>query len=223
MAHAIAAASAAEIAFIAGLTDREINRLVDEDVLRAPLVHRSDGRRFAPLTASFATFWFSASDNLTRTARMNVIEILTQRLLDRPDVDLILTLGSNALRDFDWSVHFDALTVELTQYVEMASRRAGRVSEAERHISEDPQVLGGAPCFARTRVPVANVLAASRQGIPFDELQAAWPFLTPQLLDDADVYMKAHPRAGRPRRFGDHLSPDAKVSRKVVRRVPGAV
>ncbi|WP_175887263.1 DUF433 domain-containing protein [Burkholderia contaminans] len=222
MARAIAAASAAEIAFIAGLTDREINRLVDEDVLRAPLVHRLDGRRFAPLTASFATFWFSASDNLTRTARINVIEVLTRRLLDRPDVDVILTLGASALKDFDWSVHFDALTVELTQYVEMASRRAGRVSEAGQHITEDPQVLGGAPCFARTRVPVANVLAASHQGMSFDELQAAWPFLTPQLLEDADVYMKAHPRPGRPRRFDELLSPHTRVSRKVVRRAPGA-
>lgn len=222
MARAIAAASAAEIAFIAGLTDREINRLVDEDVLRAPLVHRTDGRRFAPLTAPFATFWFSASDNLTRAARINVIETLTRRLLDRPDFDVILTLGAHALHDFDWRVQLDALTVELTHYVETASRRAGRVSEAGQHITEDPQILGGTPCFARTRVPVANVLAASQQGMPFDELQAAWPFLTPQLLEDADVYMRAHPRPGRPRRLDEFPSPHRLASRKVVRRAPGA-
>jgi uncharacterized protein (DUF433 family) len=222
MARALAAASAAEIAFIAGLTDREINRLVDEDVLRAPLVQRTDGRRFAPLTAPFATFWFSASDNLTRAARINVIETLTQRLLDQPDFDVILTLSVQALRDFDWCVQLDALTVELTQYVEAASRRAGRVSEASRHIVEDPQVLGGAPCFVGTRVPVANVLAACQQGLPFDELQAAWPFLTPQLLEDADIYMKAHPRPGRPRRLDELPSRHRLASRKLVRRAPGA-
>lgn len=222
MARALAAASAAEIAFIAGLTDREINRLVDEDVLRAPLVHRTDGRRFAPLSAPFATFWFGASDNLTRAARITVIETLTRRLLERPDFDVILTLGTHALHEFDWRVQFDALTVELTHYVEMASRRAERVTQASGHITEDPQVLGGTPCFANTRVSVANVLAARQQGLPFDELQAAWPFLTPQLLEDAEVYMKAHPRPGRPRRVDAPLPRQGVVSRKVVRRAPGA-
>ena len=222
MARALAAASAAEIAFIAGLTDREINRLVDEDVLRAPLVLRTDGRRFALLTAPFATFWFSASDNLTRAARINVIETLTRRLLDRPDFDFILTLSLHALHNFDWRVQIDTLTVELTQYVETASRRAGRVSEASQHIIEDPQVLGGAPCFVGTRVPVANVLAARQQGMSFDELQAAWPFLTAQLLEDAEVFMKAHPRPGRPRRLDDLSPGHTLASRKVVRRVTGA-
>jgi uncharacterized protein (DUF433 family) len=221
MAHAVAAASVAEIAFIAGLTDREINRLVDEDVLRAPLVLRVDGRRFAPLTAPFASFYFSASDNLTRTARISVIDTLTRRLLDRPDLDACLALSGHALRNFDWSVQFDALTVVLTSYVETASRRAGRVSEAGRHVAEDPQILGGAPCFAGTRVSVANVLAAKQQGMTLCELQEAWPFLTAQLLEDADVYMKAHPRPGRPRRLGDVLPQPGPASRKVVRRAPG--
>jgi uncharacterized protein (DUF433 family) len=221
MARGIVAASAAEIAFIAGLTDREINRLVDEEVLRAPLVNRTDGRRFAPLTAPFATFWFGASDNLTRAARINVIDTLTQRLLDRPDFDVILALSAHALHEFDWRVQFDALTVELTHYVETASRRAGRVTKADRHVTEDPEILGGAPCFAGTRVPVANVLAASQQGLSFDELQSAWPFLTPQLLEDADIYMKAHPRPGRPRRLEGVPGGHRPAGRKVVRRVPG--
>lgn len=219
MARAIAAASAAEIAFIAGLTDREINRLVDEKVLRAPLVERDDGRRFAPLTAPFATFYFGASDNLTRAARVNVIETLTQRLLDRPDVESLLTLRSSTLHNFDWSVQFDAaLTVVLTQYVEAACQRVGRVSRASRHITEDPDVLGGAPCFAGTRVSVANVLAA-KQGMSIESLRAAWPFLTAQLLEDAEVYMKAHPRPGRPRKLDEAASNAIVVSRKAVRRV----
>ena len=50
--------SAAEIAFMADLTDKEINRLVDDEVLPSDLVLRDHGRRFAPLTAPFANFYF---------------------------------------------------------------------------------------------------------------------------------------------------------------------
>ncbi|WP_179401672.1 DUF433 domain-containing protein [Burkholderia guangdongensis] len=210
--------TAAEVAFMAGLTDREINRLVDENVLSAPLVQRDDGRRFAPLTACFADFYFSMSESLTRSARIGIIDTLTQRLLVRPDLDAFLTLSDSVLRgNFDWSVHLDVLTVALTRYVEVASQRAGRVSEAAQHVTEDPQILGGMPCFAGTRVPVASVLAAKQQGMALDELHAAWPFLTAELLDHAEVYMKAHPRPGRPRRLDEDASRMKLVSRKVVR------
>jgi uncharacterized protein (DUF433 family) len=218
MARVATTVTAAEIAFIAGLTDREINRLVDENVLHAPLVLRDDGRRFAPLTAPFATFYFRASEDLTRAARVTVIETLTRRLMERPDIDAFLALSDRVLRgDFDWSVQRESFTVFLSHFVEEASHRAVRISEASQRITEDPEILGGTPCFAGTRVPVANVLAAKQQGMAPDALQAAWPFLTAQLLEDAEVYMKAHPRPGRPRRL-DETAPQSKLaSRKVVR------
>jgi uncharacterized protein (DUF433 family) len=89
------------------------------------------------------------------------------------------------------------------------------------HILEDPEVLSGAPCFAGTRVPVANVLATYESGIPLEELQAAYPFLTERLLVDAEIYMKAHPRPGRPRRLDEANAQLRLISRKVVRRARG--
>ncbi len=222
MLSATKAVSAAEIAYIAGLTDKEVNRLVDENVLPAVLVFRGDGRRFAPLTAPFAIFYFRASEDLTRAARVKVIETLIKRLSERPDFDDFLALSEWVLSaGFDWSVTRDTFTVFLARFVEEASQRAAQVSEASRHIIEDPEVLGGTPCFAGTRVPVLNVLAAHHGGVPFRELQAAYPFLTTQLLDDAEVYVKAHPRPGRPRRLDDASSQLRLVSAKVVRRARG--
>lgn len=211
--------TAAEVAFIAGLTDQEINRLFDDKALPASLWKQENGRRFAPLTAPFATFYFRTMDDLTRSARVRVIETLTDRLSVRPDFDDFLALSDpQRIIDFDWSVHQASLTILLNSFVDSALQRAAQIRQAERHIVEDLEVLGGIPCFAGTRVPIANVLHATQQGIPFLQLKADYPFLTEQLLGDAKVYARAHPKPGRPRRVRDAM-PDAELVRsKVVRR-----
>ena len=216
------AVSAAHVAFMAGVTDREINRLVDENVLPHALVWRDHGRRFAPLTAPLADFYFQASEELTRSARLYVIQVITERLERRPDFDAFLELNEGVLgADFDWSVRHRFWTVALRDCLEAAFRRAERMQAAEQHIVEDREILGGTPCFAGTRVPVANVVAAADEGVSVAELQDAYPFLNERLLEDARVYVKAHPRPGRPRRVADVDRSAVPVSRKVVRRAQG--
>ena len=215
------AVSAAHVAFLAGVTDKEINRLVDEEVLPPTLVWREHGRRFAPLTAPLAQFYFQTSDELTRTMRRHVIEHITSRLAQRADFDNFLILSSRALHaDFDWSLKTDFCIIGLGKFVESVVQRATQLQQAEEYIVEDRDVLGGTPCFAGTRVPVANVVAASDDGVPFAELQQAYPFLTAPLLEDAKVYVKAHPRPGRPLRLPEAESAQVIVSRKVVRPAP---
>jgi len=211
--------SAAHVAFMADVTDTDINRLVDTDVLPRALFLRDHGRRFAPLTAAFASFYFQTQDELTRSARRQVIWDLTARLERRPDFDAFLALNTTVLHaDFDWSIHHDFLTVTLDRCVETALNRASRVQEAERSIVEDPEILSGTPCFAGTRLPVAHVVAAIEAGATIAELQEAYPFLNERLIDDARVYVQAHPRPGRPRRIADIDAGAALVSHKVVRR-----
>jgi uncharacterized protein (DUF433 family) len=209
--------SAAEVAFLAGRTDKEINRLVDEDVLPSALVLREHGRHFAPLTAPFANFYFDASEALTRAARIQVIATLIERLGNRPDFDLFLTLSERMkIIDFDWSVTLAPVTVFLTTFVHEAWTRVARINAAASHIVEDPEILGGIPCFAGTRVPIANVVGAAEEGTPFSELKSAYPFLSLSLMEDAAVYSKARPRAGRPRRIGQVNPELTLVQRKVV-------
>jgi uncharacterized protein (DUF433 family) len=210
--------SAAEVAFLAGRTDREINRLVDEDVLPSALILREHGRHFAPLTAPFATFYFDASEALTRAARIQVIATLMDRLRNRPDFDLFLTLSDQLkTADFDWSVTLASVTVLLTTFVQEAWTRVARMNAAASHIVEDPEILGGTPCFFGTRVPIANVVGAAEEGMSFSELKSAYPFLSLNLMEDAAVYIKARPRAGRPRRIAQVNPELTLVQRKVVR------
>jgi uncharacterized protein (DUF433 family) len=211
--------TAAEVAFIAGLTDQEINRLFDDKALPAPLWKQENGRRFAPLTAPFATFYFRTMDDLTRSARVRVIETITDRLSQRPDFDDFLALSDpKRITDFDWSVHQASLTILLTSFVDSALQRAAQIRRAERHIVEDSGILGGAPCFAGTRVPIAAVLHAARDGVSLQRLKADYPFLTVWLIEAAEIYARAHPKPGRPRRLPEAVPNLELVRSKVIRR-----
>ena len=219
MALAIDLVPSSEAAFIAGLTDKEMHRMVDEGVLPEALYQRSDGRRFTRVAGAFAKFYFETGDQFTKTLRREVIEELTRRLLLRDDHDQALALGV-AVTAMDWSVRLPFGSVALLEIVRTVQERALRVARANRRITEDPQVMDGVPVFAGTRVPIETVVSSRAAGINAERLRASYPFLTPELIEDAEIYLRIHPRRGRPRKLGgaDGANPTWKtVSRRTVR------
>lgn len=75
-------------------------------------------------------------------------------------------------------------------------------------ISVDPDVMGGLPCFAGTRVPVDNVLGSIEQSIDMVLLLAAYPFLTEEHIQAAQIYAASNPRRRPSERLGNVI-PDA--------------
>ncbi|CAJ0774955.1 DUF433 domain-containing protein [Ralstonia chuxiongensis] len=210
--------STAEVAFIAGLTERDISRLRDENALPAALQAPGDTPRFAPLAAPFAAFYFRGNRRLTSAMRASVISTLTERVLRRADFELFLTLDERLRSvEFDWSIAIGATSVSLSSLVRESLKSLGRVKQAARSIEEDAEVLGGTPCFRRTRVPIANVLAAINDGTPFDQLKAAYPFLTRALLSDAEIFAKTHPNVAAPVRIRERYPNATLVRKKIIR------
>jgi uncharacterized protein (DUF433 family) len=70
-------------------------------------------------------------------------------------------------------------------------------------ITEDPAVLGGQPCIRGTRIPVRDVAASSKAGIPLNEILAGYPDLTADDIALAVAYATANPPTGRPLRVAD--------------------
>lgn len=212
------AVSTGEIAFLSDLTEQEINRLAGDNVFPAELVMQRRGWRFAPLAAVFAQFYVQANEKLTRSAQIQVIAMLTDRVLKHSDSKIFLLLAGRAeSAKFDWSVAYSADTVDLAPYVDEVTGRAERLRRATRQVKEDPGILGGSPCFKGTRVPIANVLAIVDSGMPFDELRSAYPFLTMDLVEDARIYAKIRPYVAQPRRIERVLPGATLVHSKVVR------
>ena len=72
------------------------------------------------------------------------------------------------------------------------------MSGSDPAIVEEPDIMGGAPVFKGTRVPIAIVLASVRAGFGLEALREAYPFLTRELLDAARSYVPIQPSSGEP-------------------------
>ena len=74
-------------------------------------------------------------------------------------------------------------------------------------VTSDPEIMGGMPVFAGTRVPIEIVLASADAGADMSQLRAAYSFLTDAHIAAARVYTEAHPRPSPPRRLSE-TNPD---------------
>lgn len=219
--HAPLFIPSAEAAFIAGLSDRQMHRVVDEGLLPESVVQqRGSTRLFTRLGAGFAKFYFATEDLLMARARRQVLDELSARIDHLPMKDALLTLMQ--LDAISWKVERSFVEVDVLPFLEQALQRVKQVEQADALVVTDPAILGGTPVFAGTRVPSEVVLGSLAAGIGLDRLQDSYPFLTEAHIESARVFAVVHPRRGRPRRLAD-LSPalEPRIMR-VVRHAGGA-
>ncbi len=212
----------AEAAYIAGLTDRQMNRVVDERLVPEELfVQSGTTRQFSLLCVAFAHFYYFTEDVLQATARKEVLEELTARATTFDCKYLDLGRSHHIEHTFqkcDWKVVRDSVTVDVTPHVNLVLLRWKELDEATALVSTDDGVMNGTPVFAGTRVPIDIILASLKEGVGLDRLQASYPFLTEAHVQAAKVYEQVHPRRGRPRRFAEASPTASPVSTRTIRR-----
>jgi uncharacterized protein (DUF433 family) len=203
----------AEAAFIADLTDRQMNRVVDEHLVPESLFEqRGNSRLFTRLGAAFAKFYFATEDLLMASARRQVLDELAARVDGLPARDCILALAQ--LDTVSWKVKRNVVEVDVLPFLQDASNRAKEVDQAAALVTTDAEIMGGVPVFTGTRVPIEIVLGSLARGVEMSRLKASYPFLTESHVQAARVYVKVHPRRGRPRRIGES---NPRLPRRVTR------
>jgi uncharacterized protein (DUF433 family) len=204
----------AEAAFLSELTDRQIQRVVDEQIVAPPLVRTAGGRFFARLAAAFAKFYFDQEEILTAYARREAIKELADRVQTRADAEGILDLRTTGPASH-WEVELHHQRVSLQRYVVRVRDRVKDVEHARRLIVEDPAILGGAPVLKGTRLPVETAVAMAQGARSVSDLHEVHPALTAELIAAAQIFMAVQPRRGRP----PHNQPSGWTikSRKAVR------
>jgi uncharacterized protein (DUF433 family) len=99
----------AKAAYIAGLSDRQINRMVDENIGPAELVQiHGSSRLVAPLFAALARFYFETEAVFQSEARRDVIKEFASRLSTSPRRDHWLALTAPSGWN-NWSQFVDPL------------------------------------------------------------------------------------------------------------------
>ncbi len=94
-----------------------------------------------------------------------------------------------------------ALVVRMGPEVEQAVQRAQRYVELrERLVEVNPEVRGGEPVIAETRVPVRSLARRIELGETREVLREDYAHLPEESFELAPLWAKANPRQGRPSR-----------------------
>ena len=104
----------------------------------------------------------------------------------------ILCYVDLAWRTLPWEAHS---TVEARTKVRSSHQNQKKASGM---VQTDPAIMGGAPVFRGTRIPVYTVADLIEQGTPIVEILEGYPSLTREMVEYAEIYATTHPRPGRP-------------------------
>ena len=181
MAQARAALSANEAASVTSVPLKQVHRIVDAGLLKGAVESRAGMRVIVGRGLIGLKLAHETADLLTPEGRRQVIK----KLLLQPASK---TIGHNALT-------FDVRPMETA-----IRHGLNTLERARKMVAIDKDVLGGAPCFKGTRVPVHDIATMIANGDQRSAILKAYPQLTAEQIDLAVLYAEAYPRRGRPRR-----------------------
>jgi uncharacterized protein (DUF433 family) len=85
-----------------------------------------------------------------------------------------------------------------TEFGQLASRLRRYLERRKRHIEASPEIQGGEPVIAGTRLPVRAVAERMRRGDSIENLADDYRGIPPEAFEAARIYAESHPRRGRP-------------------------
>jgi uncharacterized protein (DUF433 family) len=177
-----------ETAALSGVPKATIEKAIESRILRtvpAPPRFRGGARRYLPLRAVAYFRSLKAADLAGLPTRHK--RVIWKGLVLSEPVRLA-------------AVEFAPGTVlDLERLAAQCLRHAEHYKDArDRHIASDPDILGGTPAVAGTRLTVYAVLGRLQDGDSIDDLVADYPEIPREAFMAAELYAKTHPLRGRP-------------------------
>lgn len=141
---------------------------------------------------------------------------LERRLADRVTPELrreVFAAAATTPRD-RISLEGGFLTIDLREPRRELAASLRVLRRARDLVVSDPDILGGAPVFRGTRIPVHQIAAMLAQGSTAQNLREAYPRLTAAMIELAPIYAAAYPQRGRPRAHPWHINPPVRTTRR---------
>lgn len=91
------------------------------------------------------------------------------------------------------------LTLQIGTVVREVESRVDAFDAWKKRLVSSPDILGGEPVFPKSRLAVRHVGAIAERGEPVERILEDYPYLTESDVEFARTFMRAYPRAGRPR------------------------
>lgn len=202
-------ASGRAVAFVGEGTEIEVNRLVDDELLPSRFCWKTRDRREFDLLGAAAALRLNRKfkDLLTKQARRDLLEhldteyLIKLRQVLRSETDTASDLAlADPLTGTNYIIEFKDLTLNVTREINEVSARILLIVAAEDSITVDPEIMGGLPVFRGSRLPIETAVASMDAGVTLDDMIEDYPFLDADRVELARLYLRLHPRSGRPRK-----------------------
>ena len=108
------------------------------------------------------------------------------------------------------------LTIDLREPRRELATSLRALRRARDAAVSDPDIMGGAPVFRGTRVPVHLIATLLGQGSTEMDLLEAYPRMTTEMVRLAPIYAAAYPLRGRPRAQPWHDQPPVRSTRRAL-------
>jgi uncharacterized protein (DUF433 family) len=185
MDAAIDTLTPAEAAVVAGVSVRDVHRVIDEQILPESFYDIRGGRSFRVQACVFIAFYFGAGDRLTSEERQRAIALAVRR--------------SSGAKSFATIVQDGFLTIDFAPFWKSVDERLTRLNAARAQVSLDDEILGGTPVISGTRVLVYDVAASVAAGNPVERILSSYPSLNREQVELAALFAEANPQRGRPK------------------------
>ena len=198
MAEDVLSFSAREAAYVGGITERQLKRvLAEKGIPPHMIISRRPRLRFAPQAGALAAAYYNARKTRHGT----------------PDLPMVPSEGAAPVGSL-------AVGQDATARADVFQQRIEEVSLARHLIHCDPAIMGGRPVFAGSRVLVETVLASLDEGESFETLRDDFPILTDHHTVAARAFYELHSDAFVPMRplHADALWQNRIIDRRIIRR-----
>lgn len=175
----------AEAAAINVVGIKTVHNAIDKQVIKVAKARPASRRRLSTAQLVRLKLWEGIGSALDAEKRRRLFDLIEQR----PDLP---------------TVHADDfLIVDVGKARDVVNAGISTLLEAEAAIHSPPSILGGAPVFRGTRIPVRAIAEMVDSGASRDEILDGYPALTRRLLELAVIWSRANPARGRPRKLED--------------------
>ena len=175
----------AEAAIVAGVSMRDVHRVIDEHILPESLYDIREARSFRSHACVFIAFYFEAANRLTSQERQRAIALASRHFSGK--------------KPFPKVIHDRFLTIDFAPFLTSVDGRLRRLNAARALVSMDDEILDGTPTIRGTRVPVYDVAASVAAGHPMERILSSYPSLSREQVELAALFADANPQRGRPK------------------------
>ncbi len=184
-----------EVAAIAAVPERRVRRAVDQDLIRtqAMKVGRVLRYRIPSRDLVFVKLLAAFPFSVDRQDKESWQRLLTRRcqIAGRWRMDDCALVSDSAGVE---------VRVELKTLRQILAHQLQVFRYGRRRIVTDPEIVGGEPVYAGTRIPLSHISGLIAKGVPMAEIAEDYPTLSPRDLEYAAMVAPMRPNPGRPHR-----------------------